>query len=270
MIEYLAGHFRYDVMNSWNAATSYARNVKIHKLRFPDNASRNNAYDLLHTPEAFHEVHSIMEAFGLAHDWQWQAAFNGKSSGYIVLYQGGIRQTDHKSVCTSCGQRNFKAVLPPAVTAEDRLLHYLAGHNLWTPEVYPKQKEVKALKLSAKEVVRIIEKWRHPSALIRVGDKLYAQLKDCESSNQCGRCGAHARVSRTFHQVYISPGVGTDGDWGWEDWDTESLRSRTKLVMGFDRMVDACERAFVRFCATHRAEEETYMEPTTRLVAVPA
>lgn len=32
MIDYLKNHFRYDTMNSWNRATSYANNVKIHRV----------------------------------------------------------------------------------------------------------------------------------------------------------------------------------------------------------------------------------------------
>ena len=32
MERYLADHFRYPTMNSWNNSTSYANNVKIHRL----------------------------------------------------------------------------------------------------------------------------------------------------------------------------------------------------------------------------------------------
>ena len=32
MTEYLENHFRYYTMNSWNIATSYACNLKIHSL----------------------------------------------------------------------------------------------------------------------------------------------------------------------------------------------------------------------------------------------
>ena len=32
MTEFLSGHFRYYTTRSWNGATSYAHNMKIHKL----------------------------------------------------------------------------------------------------------------------------------------------------------------------------------------------------------------------------------------------
>lgn len=110
MIAYLADHFRYDTMNSWNASTSYAANVKIRKLTFPSNEVRNRAYDLLQTDEAFEDVRDIMHQFDEDHNYEWQVGFNGRSSGYIVLYHGGIKDTGHKSRCTSCGQLNFTKI----------------------------------------------------------------------------------------------------------------------------------------------------------------
>ena len=44
------------------------------------------------------------------HNYRWQAAFNGRSGGYLVLYQGELRSTEHRSYCTCCGQRNFRSV----------------------------------------------------------------------------------------------------------------------------------------------------------------
>ena len=35
---------------------------------------------------------------------------NGRSGGYLVLYEGGIKPTGHRSYCRSCYQRNFKSV----------------------------------------------------------------------------------------------------------------------------------------------------------------
>lgn len=36
--------------------------------------------------------------------------FNGRSGGYLVLYQGETKYSDYKSYCTACGQKNFKSV----------------------------------------------------------------------------------------------------------------------------------------------------------------
>ena len=46
MTEYLQSHFRYDTMNAWNAATSYACNLKIYKLGLSPEIE-NKLYDML-------------------------------------------------------------------------------------------------------------------------------------------------------------------------------------------------------------------------------
>lgn len=106
MIEYLRNHFRYDTMDSWNAATSYARNVKLNRLDFPSVESKDRAYDLLNTEEAMDDVNWVLQNFAEEHDHQWQIGFNGRSSGYLVLYQGGRKPSQHKSWCSACGQWN--------------------------------------------------------------------------------------------------------------------------------------------------------------------
>lgn len=46
MAEFLANHFRYYTMNSWNRLTSYANNVKIQNLSLSSEQA-SKAYDLL-------------------------------------------------------------------------------------------------------------------------------------------------------------------------------------------------------------------------------
>lgn len=110
MIRYLSEHFRYQTMHSWNGSTSYARNVKLSRLKFHDRATENRAWELVAVPEARAEIRALMRQFAEAHDFQWQAGFNGRSAGYLVLYSGGRRPTWNRSVCTRCGQLNFQAV----------------------------------------------------------------------------------------------------------------------------------------------------------------
>ncbi|HYR88510.1 MAG TPA: hypothetical protein VE422_30805 [Terriglobia bacterium] len=102
-IQYLSGHFRYYTMNTWNQSTSYARNVKLHKLTM-DAETRARAYDLLDVPEAFKEGNALIADFNRKHDYQWQAGFNGRSGGYIVLYQGGTEEKGYKTGCDRCGR----------------------------------------------------------------------------------------------------------------------------------------------------------------------
>ena len=52
----------------------------------------------------------LMDAFAEAHQFRWQVGMNGRSGGYLVLYEGGIKPTGHRSYCRSCYQRNFKSV----------------------------------------------------------------------------------------------------------------------------------------------------------------
>ena len=105
MIKFLSEHFRYDTMSSWNQSTSYAVNVKVHNL--PNNY---NAYEMLEQEEAFYEINELIEEFAERYNHCRQIGFNGRSSGYMVMYKGGTRDSEHKSRCSKCGQLNFTSV----------------------------------------------------------------------------------------------------------------------------------------------------------------
>jgi hypothetical protein len=87
MIEFLENHFRYDTMSSWNASTSYANKVKIHSV-IP-NELTDKVYELMECEEFYDNLRWILDDFADKYNQQWQAGFNGRSNGYIVLYQGG-------------------------------------------------------------------------------------------------------------------------------------------------------------------------------------
>lgn len=101
MVFFLSNHFRYHTMNSWNRSTSYANNMKIYNLGLPD-----VAYDLLQIEESFDEIRFLIEDWEREQNYNWQVGFNGRSGGYLVLYQGGLEPSGYKSYCTSCGQFN--------------------------------------------------------------------------------------------------------------------------------------------------------------------
>ncbi len=46
------------------------------------------AYEFIETPGALEDITQIMRDFEVDHDHEWQAGFNGRSGGYIVLYKG--------------------------------------------------------------------------------------------------------------------------------------------------------------------------------------
>jgi len=114
MINFLSNHFRYNTMNSWNASTSYANNLKIHKLGLSSDIE-NKLFEMIEMDAFYDALHNIIRDFGKNHNHNWQAGFNGKSGGYLVLYMGGSKLSEHRSYCMNCGQKNFKLV-PPNMT----------------------------------------------------------------------------------------------------------------------------------------------------------
>ena len=108
MIEFLSSHFRYNTMNSWNCSTSYAKNIKINRIVFPDLETQDRAYELLDVREAFYQFDMILQMFAEKHHFEWQIGRNGRSSGYLVLYQGYAKKSEYKRRCMDCGQRNFR------------------------------------------------------------------------------------------------------------------------------------------------------------------
>jgi hypothetical protein len=109
MTEFLAGHFRYPTMNSWNRATSYACNLKVHRLGFESDVV-DKLFNLIQTEEFHDEMNELKHEFGATHRFNWQAGMNGRSGGYLVLYQGAREPSGYKSYCTHCGQKNYKSI----------------------------------------------------------------------------------------------------------------------------------------------------------------
>jgi len=96
---------RYDTMNSWNACTAPAYNLKVHKVIPRELVGK--VLNLMECEDFYEEINHMIHEFGEEHGYAWQAGFNGRSGGYLVLYKGGTRE-GHKSICRVCGQRNFK------------------------------------------------------------------------------------------------------------------------------------------------------------------
>ena len=109
MTEFLINHFRYPTMNSWNLSQSYACNLKIHKLGL-NSETTDKLLDMIGIQEFFYGINDLINEFSRTHNYRWQAGFNGRSGGYLVLYQGETKPSGYKSFCTECGQRNFKSI----------------------------------------------------------------------------------------------------------------------------------------------------------------
>jgi len=98
---------RYYTMNSCNLSTAPAYNLKIYNVI--DHDLRGKVYELMETGELWDSINLLIHDFDALFSYQWQAGFNGRSGGYLVLYRGGTRE-GHKSICQMCGQRNFKTI----------------------------------------------------------------------------------------------------------------------------------------------------------------
>ena len=90
MVTFLSAHFRYDTMSFWNNSTSYAHNMKLYNLPL-SRVERDRCHALLSQDGAYDGVSQLINAFGSKHAWNYRAGFNGRSGGYLVLYEGCLR-----------------------------------------------------------------------------------------------------------------------------------------------------------------------------------
>lgn len=113
MIEFLKEHYRYNTMNSWNNSTSYANNVKVNNLGLTSE-EEDILYDIIFNDNAcdFYEytVDPVINHFNKKYSGKYILDFNGRSGGYIVIYQCETKESDWKSYCRICNQKSYKKV----------------------------------------------------------------------------------------------------------------------------------------------------------------
>ena len=80
---------RYHTMNSWNNSMAPAYNLKVHKVISPKYLDR--VFELMDKEGFYDEINDMIHTFSFVHDYEWQAGFNGRSGGYLVLYRGDRR-----------------------------------------------------------------------------------------------------------------------------------------------------------------------------------
>ena len=97
MIAFLTTHSRYHTMNSWNGSTSYAHCIKLTRLPLP-NELDDTAWQMLEMPEWHAHMSDLLDVFAIVNDQNWQVGTNGRSGGYLVLYQGK-REDNNRVVC---------------------------------------------------------------------------------------------------------------------------------------------------------------------------
>lgn len=103
MVEFLAGHFRYH-----NRTTGYANRIKIPSLGLT-RAQADNAYDVL-SADYWDEIRDPIDDFTANMDGSYTIGIDGRSSGYLVLYESEYYDPGYKSRCKACGQLNYQPV----------------------------------------------------------------------------------------------------------------------------------------------------------------
>lgn len=108
MISFLTKHFRYNTMNSWNGSTAYANNVKLHNLNLPKEIE-DKAWDFVcnEVESDFYNITVSDLIYFFREETGYDIGFNGRSSGYIVMYETERQLDNVKSYCPKCGQRNY-------------------------------------------------------------------------------------------------------------------------------------------------------------------
>lgn len=75
----------------WDECSSLAYNMKVYNLT-EDSKIKEKLYELLDEEKGFdlfNTINSLIENFNRLNNYKWQAGFNGRSGGYLVLYKGG-------------------------------------------------------------------------------------------------------------------------------------------------------------------------------------
>lgn len=114
MVRFLDDHYRYDTMRSWNASTSYAQCIKLHRLGLTHEQIMK-AYDVIQT-DIWDELDVLIQDFVTEMDGAYTIGINGRSGGYLVLLGCEWTSTGYKSYCRTCSRRNY---MPCGNTAGD-------------------------------------------------------------------------------------------------------------------------------------------------------
>lgn len=80
---------RYYTMNPWNLSKAPAYNLKVYNV-IPAKL-RDKVYEMMGCENFYSHINDLIKEFDEDNDYEWQAGFNGRSGGYLVLYRGGIK-----------------------------------------------------------------------------------------------------------------------------------------------------------------------------------
>ena len=96
---------RYNTTNSWNNTTAPAYNLKVYNVI--DVKLQNKVYELMEIDGFYNDINFLIDDFNAKNDYKYQARFNGRSGGYLVLYKGGQKNftfiEENNEKCGRCG-----------------------------------------------------------------------------------------------------------------------------------------------------------------------
>ena len=251
MVDFLQGHCRYDTMRSWNRLTSYANNIKIHRLGL-SSEQEYKAYEMLGV-DYWEDIRDPIDDFTHEQNHRYTMGLNGPSGGYLVLHASALELTGHLSYCPDCGQRNFKKVPPASYQDNNEAIiarEILSSQNVWHAAAYLGQPAIQALSLSDDEKLSVIV-------------HLKTALHDCSASDKCGVCHQPRRnfCMPPSRLRVSSKSLDQDEDFAAEAWSMAALRDRVELVCAFDATCDAIRRNFIALLDDYDVVEETHFRP---------
>lgn len=253
MIEFLSSHYRYDAVSSVNRATSYAHCVKLHRLGLTA-AQSDSASDVLST-DFVDEISWPIDEFTRKQGGCYTIGFNGRSGGYLVLFESRYEDTGHKSRCRTCGQLNFCKTFDPAQTTPEGIIQVelLRSRNVTVPADYLKREAIAAIKMADEQKLTIIR-------------RLAAEQQWLSLGNKCGLChaeGDRGRVNLQHSNRRLSVyGRAIDQDIDFNELSLFELKRKVELVRAFDRACDEVRDAFIDLIEECEVVTETVMVPT--------
>lgn len=87
MTDFLIDHHRYHTMNSWNGATSWSNNLKVYNV-IPRQL-QDRVFEMMECDDFYEPLNDLIEDYNRENNYRLQAGFNGRSGGYLVMYEGG-------------------------------------------------------------------------------------------------------------------------------------------------------------------------------------
>lgn len=259
MVDFLRDHYRYNTMGYHNRSTSYAHCVKVHRLGLTSE-QRDAAYAAIFADDDHwqYQVRQIIAEFTERHSGGYTIGQNGRSSGYMVLYESQYEQSQYKSRCISCGQMNYASILDLSKMSQPQaeLTKFMVAKGRhWTIPTVMEQPEVVAIDLPEDAKLEVIRKLKA------------TDLSKFTIGNKCGRCGAEGERGRqpySARELKVWPGRSIDMEADWDDtdeWTMSRLKSRVELVQDFDSTVQAIRDALIDHIENFEVVEETVMVP---------